>query len=115
MLVSATHHHESAIGTPSPLLFEPPSHLLPHPSRLLQSPSLSSLSHTANSLWLSILHCSVYVSMLSFFLLLTTVNLTGTRYDGLDEHTQGQSRKGPSHRIYYLGFALAGLWPKTVK
>ena len=47
-----------------------PSHLksLPpppfHPSRLLSSPGLSSLSHTANSCWRSILHTAVYVSML---------------------------------------------------
>ena len=89
------------------------SHLLPHPSRLLQSPSLSSLSHEANSHWLSILHCSVCFQ--AFFLFLTTVNLTGSHYDGLDGNTQGQSRKEQSRRIYYLEFALAGLWPKTVK
>ena len=35
-----------------------------HPSSLLQSPNLSSLSHTANSYWLSILHMVMYVSML---------------------------------------------------
>ena len=34
-----------------------------HPSRLLHTPSLSSLFHTANSHWLSILHMVVYVSM----------------------------------------------------
>ena len=33
-----------------------------HPSRLLQSPGLSSLSYTSNSHWLSILH--MYISML---------------------------------------------------
>ena len=48
-----------------PLPHEPPSHLPPptpsHPSRLLQSPHLSSLSHTANSHWLSILHTIVYM------------------------------------------------------
>ena len=32
-----------------------------HPSRLSQSPSLSSLSHTANSCWLSVLHMAVYM------------------------------------------------------
>ena len=32
-----------------------------HPSRLSQSPDLSSLSHTANSHWLSILHMVVYM------------------------------------------------------
>ena len=37
----------------------------PHPSRFLQSPSVSSLNHTANSHWLSIFTCgSVYVSVL---------------------------------------------------
>ena len=47
-----------------------PSHLniLPppspsHPSRLLLSPGLCSLSHTACSHWLSILHMVMYVSM----------------------------------------------------
>ena len=34
----------------------PPLHSPSHPFRLLQSPGLSSLSHTANSHWLSILH-----------------------------------------------------------
>ena len=33
-----------------------PSPYLSHPSRLIQSPCLSFLSHTANSCWLSILH-----------------------------------------------------------
>ena len=32
-----------------------------HPSRLSQSPSLSSLSHAANSHWLSVLHMVVYM------------------------------------------------------
>ena len=40
-----------------PLPLESPS----HPSRLSQSPSLSSLSHTANCHWLSVLHMVVYV------------------------------------------------------
>ena len=35
-----------------------------HPSRLIQSPCLSFLGHTANSHWLSILHMVIYVSML---------------------------------------------------
>ena len=55
VLVSAIHHHESAIGvhvsSPSGTSLPPPS-----PSQLstlLQSPGLSSLSHTANSHWLS--------------------------------------------------------------
>ena len=57
VLFSAKHQHESAIG----LHMSPPSWTSPippypsHPSRLLQSPGLSSLSHTANSHGLSIL------------------------------------------------------------
>ena len=41
-----------------PLPPEPPSHLLPHPSPpgCHRAPGLSSLRHTANSHWLSILH-----------------------------------------------------------
>ena len=39
-----------------PLLSETPISLPIPPSRLIQSPSLSFLSHTANSCWLSILH-----------------------------------------------------------
>ena len=48
-----------------PLLLEPPFHLPPHPHpcRLVQSPRLSSPSHTANSHWLSILHMVTYVSV----------------------------------------------------
>ena len=42
-----------------PLPLEPPSP--PHPSRLLQRPGLNSLSHTANSHWLSILHMVMYM------------------------------------------------------
>ena len=59
MLVSAKHQHESAIG----VHMSPPSWVsLPsHASRLLQSPSWSSLSHTANSHWLSILHMIMYM------------------------------------------------------
>ena len=62
MLVSAIHQHESAIG----IHMSPPSSpsLLPptpsHPAGLSQSPGLSSLSHTAHSHWLSILHMVVY-------------------------------------------------------
>ena len=53
--------HESAIGihTYIPSLLNVPSLPSPspsYPSRLIQSPYLSFLSHTANSLWLSILH-----------------------------------------------------------
>ena len=40
-----------------------PSPTSSHPSRLLQCPGLSSLSHTTNSHWLSILHM-VYASVL---------------------------------------------------
>ena len=40
---------------PSHMNLLPPPPLF-HPSKLLQSPSLSSLSYTANFLWLSILH-----------------------------------------------------------
>ena len=47
---------------PCPLPPWPPSHLPPHPScSLSQSPCWSSLSHTANSQWLSILHVLVYM------------------------------------------------------
>ena len=63
VLVSAIHQHESAIG----IHMSPPSwpSLLPpttsQPSKLSQSPGLSSLSHTANSHWLSILHVILYM------------------------------------------------------
>jgi len=66
VLVSGKHQHEPAIGihvfplSSASLLPSSPSHL----SRLLQSPSLSSLSHTANSQWLSVLHMVIYISML---------------------------------------------------
>ena len=55
-----TYQQESAIGTPMypPLwtsLLSPSASHLSHPS-LSQSPCLNSLSHTANSHWLSILH-----------------------------------------------------------
>ena len=56
MLVSVIHQHESVIGMHMSL----PS----HPSRLSQSPALRSLSHTANSCWLSLSHVVVCVSML---------------------------------------------------
>ena len=58
VLVSAIHQREWAIGMhmASSLNLPPtPS----YPSRLLQSPSLSSLSHRANSHWLSIRHMAV--------------------------------------------------------
>ena len=50
------------MSPPSWTAFLPPSSS--HPSRLLQSTSVSSPSHTANSHWLSILHMVMYVSML---------------------------------------------------
>ena len=54
VLVSAIHWQESAIYI-CPLPLEPPSYLPTHPTLLgCQSPSLSSLRHTANSNWLSI-------------------------------------------------------------
>ena len=63
--------HESAIGRhmsiPSWTSLLPPTPF--HPSRLSQSPGFSSLSHTANFHWLSILHMVVYVSMLPSHLL----------------------------------------------
>ena len=62
VLASGTDQHESAIGihaSPSSWSSLPPS---THPTLL---DSLSSLSHTANSHWLSILHIHyVYVSIL---------------------------------------------------
>ena len=62
-LISVTHQHELPIGVhmspPSWICLPPP--ILLHPSRLLQNPSLSSLSHIANSHWLSILHMVVYM------------------------------------------------------
>ena len=43
------------------LLNLPPTSRPSHPSRLLQSPGMSSLSHRANSHWLSISHAVVYM------------------------------------------------------
>ena len=61
--VFVKHPHESAIGIhmspPSWTSLPPPSPA--HPTRLSQSPSLGSLRHTANSLWLSVLHMIVYM------------------------------------------------------
>ena len=58
LLFSVKPQHESAIGIHISLPFwtflPPPSPS--HPSRLIKSPCLSFLSHTANSCWLSILH-----------------------------------------------------------
>ena len=42
----------------------PPTPSPPHPCRLLQRPPLSSLSHAANSHWLSVLHMVIRVSVL---------------------------------------------------
>ena len=55
MLASVIHQHESVIGVHMSL----PS----HPSRLSQSPALRSLSHIANSRWLSLSHVVVCVSV----------------------------------------------------
>ena len=54
VLFSVKHQHESAID----IHMSPPSRtsLPSHPSSLLQSPCFSSLSHTANSHWLSTLY-----------------------------------------------------------
>ena len=63
VLVSAVHHHEAARGIhmfPSSWTSLPPP-IPSHPSRLSHSTSLSSLSHTANSHWLSILYMVVYM------------------------------------------------------
>ena len=54
VLVSAIHKHESAIGKHTSLPLEPPPTSHPIPSRLSQSPSLGSWSHTENSNWLSV-------------------------------------------------------------
>ena len=63
VLISAIHQHELSVGIhispPSWSSLPPPAPS--HPSRLSQSPGLSSLSHTANSHWLSILHVLVYM------------------------------------------------------
>ena len=64
VLVSAVHKHESAIAIhmspPSWASLPPPTSS--HPSSLLQSSGLSSLSHTADSPWLSILYMVMYMS-----------------------------------------------------
>ena len=69
VLFSAKHQHESAIGKPmSPpswTTLQPPSPS--HPFRSLQSPGLSSLSHTANSHWLSVLYSVVYMFLCASF------------------------------------------------
>ena len=62
-LISAIHQHKLAIGVHVSPPSVPPT--LSQPSRLLPSSSLSSLSHTANFHWLSILH--MVVNMLPCF------------------------------------------------
>ena len=59
MLVSAIRRHESAIG----IYMFPPSQLLPHPTTLgyHRASDLSSMHHTANSHWLSVLHTVMYM------------------------------------------------------
>ena len=69
VLVSVTHQHQSAIDihVSSPFWTALPSPNLYHPSRLSETTGLSSLFHTANSHFLSILtYGNVYVSMLLF-------------------------------------------------
>ena len=68
VLVSAIHECKSARGvqtsSPSGTSLPPPPHPTStpsHPSTLLQSPGLSSLSRTANARWLSTLHVMVCV------------------------------------------------------
>ena len=58
LLFSVKPQHESAIGIhiSPPFWTSLPSPSPSHPSRLIQSPCLSFLSHTTNSYWLSILH-----------------------------------------------------------
>ena len=53
---SVKHQQESAIGTPMSPPPQLPSPSPSYPSGLSESSCLSSLSHTANSHWLSILH-----------------------------------------------------------
>ena len=67
VLASPIHQHKSATGihmsasswnpTPCP----PPSYSPPHPSRLSQNTGFSSLCHTANSRFWSILHMIMYL------------------------------------------------------
>ena len=65
LLFSVTSQHESAIGIHIPLPFwtSLPSPSPSHGSRLIQSPCLSFLSHTANSCWLSILHMVTFITV----------------------------------------------------
>ena len=69
-VISVIHQHELTIGwpmsPPSWISHLPPAHF--HPSGLLQSPSLSSLGHTAISCWLSVhvCYCTCFHAALSF-------------------------------------------------
>ena len=68
MLASAIPQHELAIGIhiSPPFWTSLPPPFPSHPSRLIQSPCLSFLRHTANSRWLFILHMVMSVSMVLF-------------------------------------------------
>ena len=63
MLVSAMYQHESVLGIHMSFSLEPPSHLTHHPTPVgcHREPDLSSLCHTANFHWLSILHGVMYM------------------------------------------------------
>ena len=63
-LISVIHQHELTIGIhmSPPSGISPPAPTHSHPSRLLQSPHLSSPSHTANAHWLSIYTCECVCS-----------------------------------------------------
>ena len=65
VLVSAIHQHESVIGIhifpPSEASLPPPTPFHPLLTLGPQTPSWSSLNHTENSHWLSILHILVYM------------------------------------------------------
>ena len=65
---SVKHQYESATGIhmPPPSWTSLPCPSPSHPSSLIQSSCLNSLSHTGNSHWLSILNMAMWVSMLLF-------------------------------------------------
>ena len=79
-LISVMHQHELTIGvhmsSPSWVSLPPPIHS--HPSRLLQSSSVCSLSHTANSHWLSVYiwRCRCIHAALSIYLTLSLLSPT---------------------------------------
>ena len=62
-MVSAIHQHVPAIGIHMLFLLEHPTHLPLHPTPLgcYRALVLSSLHHTANSHWLSILHMVMHM------------------------------------------------------